>query len=163
MPASGAIGSLSLADFTTESLIIPQLSKSKNADVIHELSQLLQKEDRVPELLPFYDAVMSRELLVSTSMDNGIAFPHGRLDGLKRVSFALGRSAEPIAWGPNGTAQVKLIFLIAAPATGATNYLSLISGLARLGKEIELLEKLHSVERSTQMFSALKEVKIRNA
>jgi len=100
--------SMTLADFTSPGLIIPHLRGQDVASVIQELSQALQREGRVGDLLPFYHAALNREFLVSTDMEAGMAFPHARLPGLKELSFALGRSGEPLGWGANAECAVAL-------------------------------------------------------
>jgi mannitol/fructose-specific phosphotransferase system IIA component (Ntr-type) len=157
-----ANGLASLADFTAEPLIKPRLSSENPADIICELIQLLHQEGAILNDRAFRDAVMNRESLISTAMNDGIAFPHARLGGLKQLNFALGRSVRPINWGA-GASPVDLVFLIAIPESDATAYLNLISGLARLGRETTLLKKLHTAPDAVQLFSVLKEVKVRHA
>jgi len=123
---------MSLADFTSADLMVPQLRGRDAATVIRELCSVLQRAARVPDLLPFYHAALNREFLLSTAMDYGLAFPHARVIGLSRLSFALGRSAEPLLWVPKDRPPVRLVFLCAVPATEATTYLLLTSSMARL-------------------------------
>ena len=163
MSSSQVLEAVSVADFTSESLIAPQLSGLDAAGVIQELSRLLQREARVPDLLPFYHAALNREFLVSTAMDYGMAFPHARMPALKQLSFALGRSARPIGWGPHAAVPVRLVILTAVPATDATTYLSLISALARLGKEPRQLEKLHAAQDAAHILSIFRQMAIRRA
>jgi mannitol/fructose-specific phosphotransferase system IIA component (Ntr-type) len=152
---------MTLADFTTPGLIIPHLRGQDVAAVIQELSQALQREGRVPDLLPFYHAALNREFLVSTDMEAGIAFPHARLPGLKELSFALGRRGEPLTWGTRTTRTVRLVFLIAVPATDSTQYLLLISGLARLARNSQLVEKLHAAQDTFQILEVLQQIGLR--
>lgn len=151
---------MTLADFTTPSLIIPQLRGQDAASVIQELSQALQREKRVPDLLPFYHAALNHEFLVSSEMEAGMVFPHARLPGLKELAFALGRSSEPLNWGAKAVRSVKLVFLIAVPATDSTQYLLLVSGLARLAKDSQLVDKLRAAHDALQMLEALRQVKL---
>jgi len=152
---------MTLADFTSPGLIVPRLRGQDAASVIQELSQALQRENRVPDLLPFYHAVLNREFLLSSDWEAGMAFPHARLPALKQLSFALGRSDKPLSWGGNVVRTVRLVFLIAVPATDSTQYLSLISGLARLAKEERLVEQLHAALDTEQICEALHHVKLR--
>ena len=155
--------SMTLADFTSPGLIIPHLRGQDAASVIKELCQALQREGRVPDLLPFYHTALNREFLVSTEMEAGMAFPHARLPGLKELSFAFGRSPESgsgLPWGARGACTVRLVFLIAVPATEATQHLLLISGLARLAKENRLVEKLHAAQDTFQILEVLQQVKL---
>jgi mannitol/fructose-specific phosphotransferase system IIA component (Ntr-type) len=131
---------MTLADFTSPGMIIPHLRGQDAANVIQELGQAMQREGRVPDLLQFYHAALNREFLVSTDMEAGMAFPHARLPGFKELSFAFGRSEEPLQWRNRGGRTVRMVFLFAVPATEATQYLLLISGLARLAQENQLLE-----------------------
>lgn len=163
MSSSQIIEAISVADFTSESLIAPQVIGPDAAGVIQQLSRLLQQEARVPDLLPFYHAALNREFLVSTAMDYGMAFPHARMAGLKQLSFALGRSARPITWGSQATVPVRLVVLAAVPASDATTYLALISSLARLAREPQWLEQLHAAKDAAIIHAILRQIAIRRA
>ncbi len=152
-----------LADFTNEALMVPRLQARDVPGVIRELSEALQRESCVPVLLPFYHAVLNREFLGSSAMGCGMALPHARLDGLRQLWFALGRSVEPLVWGPKDALPVDLIFLIAVPTHDVTGYLRLISGVARLGKESQLLTNLRAADTPVAMFSALEQVKLHSS
>ena len=132
------------------------------ADVIQELSQAMQRERRVPDLLPFYQAALNREFLVSSEMEEGMAFPHARLPGLKELSFAFGRSDGPLRWGTRGAHAVRMVFLLAVPATDSTQYLLVISGLARLAKAPHLVEQLLGAQDIVQILDVLTQIKLRN-
>jgi len=152
---------MSLDDFTSADLMVPQLQGRDAATVIRELCSVLQRAARVPDLLPFYHAALNREFLLSTAMEYGLAFPHARVIGLSRLSFALGRSAEPLLWVPKGRPPVRLVFLCAVPATEATAYLLLSSGLARLAKEPRWLKTLLETDGARGMLDALRQVTLR--
>ena len=70
---------MTLADFTSPGTIIPWLRGQDVATILQELSQALHQERRVPEMLPFYHAVLNREFLVNTNLEPGMAFPHARM------------------------------------------------------------------------------------
>jgi mannitol/fructose-specific phosphotransferase system IIA component (Ntr-type) len=150
-----------LADFTSASLIIPRLRGQDVATVIQELGQALRREQRVPDLLPFYHAALNREFLLSTDTESGMAFPHARLPGLKELSFAVGRSNRPLGWNAPALTPVRLIFLIAVPATDSAQYLLLTSGLARLARDSRLVESLQTAPDAGQILAVLQQVKLR--
>ena len=110
---------ISLADYTRPALIVPRLRERDTAGIISELSQALQREGCVPDVLPFYQAALNQELLTNSALDCGLAFPHARLGGIKRLQFAFGRTPEPIVWGAKSAWPVQFIFLLAVPATDA--------------------------------------------
>jgi mannitol/fructose-specific phosphotransferase system IIA component (Ntr-type) len=133
---------MTLADFTSPALVVPHLRGHDVAAVIQELSQALQREKRVADLLPFYHAALNREFMVSSDMEAGMAFPHARLPALKELSFALGRSDPPLVWGARSTGAVRLVFL---------------------AKDSRLVKQLQSAEDNFQMLEVLRQIELRTS
>src|ERR1044071_9032619 len=88
----------SVADYTRPSLIVPALRERDPAGVISELSQVLQRQGCVHDVLPFYHAALNQEMLTSSALECGLAFPHARLHGVKQLQFALGCAPQPAMW-----------------------------------------------------------------
>jgi mannitol/fructose-specific phosphotransferase system IIA component (Ntr-type) len=152
----------SLASYTDEGLIQLRLEGGDPASVIHELGRALQREGRIPDSLPFYHAALNREFLSSTATGSGLAFPHARIPGLERISMAVGRCESPIPWGAKGSPGVRLVFLLAVPATESTDYLLLISALARLGEGSPAFQSLMDAHTPRQMKAALEQTRLRS-
>ena len=152
-----------LADYTQPGLIVPELHERDAAGVVSELSQALQREGCVADLLPFYQAALNQELLTNTALACGLAFPHARLCGVKRLQFAFGRTPEPIIWGAKGSYPVQLVFLLAVPATDAASYLHLLASLAKLGQHSELLAELRVADSAEAILAALQQIRLRQA
>jgi mannitol/fructose-specific phosphotransferase system IIA component (Ntr-type) len=147
---------LSLVDFTQPDLIVPRLSGRGTAAVIWELAVVLRRQARVPDLLPFFLAAINREFCLSTVLEQGLAFPHARVNGLTRLCFALGRSAEPLVWVPKGSPPARLVFLFAVPATDAATYVLLLARLARLAKDPRWLDQIHEARDASEILDVLK-------
>jgi nitrogen PTS system EIIA component len=143
-----------LADYTAPSLMVPRLCSRDATSVMAELCSTLQSQGQIIDLLPFYHAVINREALSGTVVSPGWALPHGRIAGIPQLCFALGRTVGPLAW--YGGQPVNLVFLFAVPESEAGAYLSLISGLARLGQDHSRLERLGAAPDSRMMFEALR-------
>jgi mannitol/fructose-specific phosphotransferase system IIA component (Ntr-type) len=152
---------VTLADYTQPGLIVPRLREQDTAGIISELSQALQREGCVPDLLPFYHAALNQELLANSALECGLAFPHARLSGVKRLQFAFGCTREPVNWGAKGSWPVQLVFLLAVPATDATSYLHLLASLARLGQQPELLDQLRAAEDAEAVLATLERIRMR--
>jgi PTS system nitrogen regulatory IIA component len=152
---------LTLADFTRAQLIVPHLREHDTAGIISELSQVLQRESSVPDVLPFYHAALNQELLVNSALDCGLAFPHARLSGIKQLQFAYGCTRQPVIWGAKGSWPVQFVFLLAVPATDAALYLHLLASLARLGQQPGLLAELRASENVDAILSVLERIKLR--
>ena len=146
----------SMADYTEPSLLLPLLRNRDAAAVTAELCSTLQRQGRISDLLPFYHAVISHEALSSTVISPGWALPHARIPEIPRLSFALGRTAEPLAWF--GGEPVNMIFLFAVPESDASSYLSLIAGLEKLGQDRLRMHRLADAPDCGTMFEVLGEI-----
>lgn len=150
-----------LADFTQPELIVSDLSERDAAGAISVLSQALQREGCVPDVLPFYHAALNQELLTNSALECGIALPHARLHGIRQLRFAFGRAPLPIPWGPRGSVPADLVFLLAVPATDAAQYLNLLASLARLGQQPDLIADLRQGEDSAALLAVLERIRLR--
>src|SRR5581483_9016849 len=106
----------------------------------------------------FYDAVLAREFLSPTSLPCGWAMPHGRLKGLPRLCFALGRLAQPVHWLGYSGSPVRLLLLFAVPEDEARNYLNLIAAVARLSQDSVLVKQLNSATDAAGIIHVLQQV-----
>ena len=154
-------GLTSLAAYTHSALIAPRLRERDTAGIISELSHLLQENGIVPDVLPFYHTALNQELLASSALDCGIALPHARLGGVKRLQFAFGRCPEAVIWGAKGPWAVRFVFLVAVPATDAARYLDLLSSFARLGQQPELLHDLETASGTEAILAVLHRIPMR--
>ncbi|HWX21328.1 MAG TPA: PTS sugar transporter subunit IIA [Candidatus Binatia bacterium] len=156
-----AIAPASLADYTRPALIVPCLRQRDTAGIISELSQALQREGCVPDVLPFYHAALNQELMANSSLECGVAFPHARVGGVKQLQFAFGRVPEPVIWGARGSWPVQLVFLLSVPPTDAARYLHLLASLARLGQQAEFVAQLRAAETTEAILAFLGKIKVR--
>jgi mannitol/fructose-specific phosphotransferase system IIA component (Ntr-type) len=158
---SNIVSALSLRTFTRRELLVPQLCECDTAGIISELSQVLQHQGCMSDVLPFYHAALNQELLANSAVETGLAFPHARLSGVRQLQFALGRTREPVIWGARSSRPVQLVFLIAVPATEAAAYLNLRASLARLGQQPELLSQLRTAQTAEAILALLEKIKLR--
>jgi mannitol/fructose-specific phosphotransferase system IIA component (Ntr-type) len=149
-----------LAGFTGPELIIPELSGRTASVVISELCTVLVTQGCVQDLTKYQEAVLTRESISATAFVNGWALPHARLRGIQELKFAIGRTAEPVAWFGNTTAQVRMILLFAVPEDAAKAYLNIIAAVARLTQSGPLLERLCAASDPAGIFGVLKEVRL---
>ncbi len=146
----------SLADYTRTGLVVPTVFGRDAAGIIHELSQALQREGCVPDVLPFYHTALNHELLFNSALESGIAVPHARMSAVGKLGFAFGRASEPVTWGARGSAAVDLVFLIAVPATNAASYLHLLAAVARLAEQQKVLTELRLAKSKEEIIEVLR-------
>src|SRR5579859_597398 len=150
-----------VADYTDATLIVPELREKDPAGIIGELSQALQRHGCVPDVLTFYHTALNQEMLSSSAVECGLAFPHARLKGVKHLQFAVGRTPRPVIWGAKSSSPARFIFLLAVPATDAAPYLHLLASLARLGQQPNHLAKLQKATNAEAILAVLNKVRMR--
>lgn len=155
------LSQVTLADFTRPALVLPHLCERDAAGIISELSQALQREGCLPDVLPFYHSALNQELLANSALPCGLAFPHARLACVKQLQFAFGRAPQPVVWGAKGSWPVQLVFLVAVPATDSLRYLPLLASLARLGQRSELLVELRAAENVETIVAVFEKIRMR--
>lgn len=151
----------SLANYTSAALMVPWLREREPAGIIGELGQVLHRQGCLPDVLPLYQSALDQEGLVSSALECGLALPHARLNGVRDVAFALGRTREPVSWGGRGAWPVQLIFLLVIPTTDAARYLQIRASLAGLVRRKDLLESLRTASDSSAMLRVLEKIKLR--
>ena len=152
-----------LSRYTTCELMVPRLRSRDASAAVAELCSVLHREQRVQELLPFFNAVISRETLGSTATFPGWALPHARSKDVEHLAFAVGLASEPLTWFDGATEPVNVVFLFAVPESETASYLQLVSGIARLSQDPLRVQRLLQATDSQAMFELFREVPLRQA
>jgi len=119
-----------MSELITAELVDLDLSAETKEAAARSLAERMAASGRVTDLEGFLADVAAREAQMPTGLDGGIGIPHCRSEHVTEPTLAFGRSAAGIDFGaPDGPAD--LIFLIAAPAGGDADHLSILSTLAR--------------------------------
>ncbi|HEY8966731.1 MAG TPA: PTS sugar transporter subunit IIA [Candidatus Methylacidiphilales bacterium] len=118
-----------------------QLKSTDGTGAIREVAELLRDNPAVTSFDGFFEELEARERVETTCLGNGIAFPHARTDHIKTMVLAVGRSAEGVHF-KSCNQIVHLLFTIGTPKRMATDYLSIVGGLARILKDPKLREAL---------------------
>src|SRR5262245_50950422 len=158
---ANSISTVSVADYTRGELIIPRLREKDAAGIINELSHVLLRSGVVPDVLPFYHAALNQELMANSGQQCGLAFPHGRLNSVRKLQFAFGRTPEAVSWGPRGSWPVRFVFLLAVPSSDAANYLPLLGSLARMGQSQDVLSSLEAAANGESILNLFRQVQLR--
>lgn len=119
------------------------------------LSQLLVRSHPHIASEDIFGGLIERERLGCTSLDQGVAFPHCRVDGLDSSVGALIGLSEAVEFdSPDGEA-VDLVFGLMVPAELGEEDHANISGIADLLDDRELRSKLRDATSSNELYEAL--------
>ena len=100
------------------------------------------------------DTIAERERLGSTGFGNGVAIPHGKVEGLKRIYAMVVRLAEPIDYKAIDGQPVDLVFVLLSPPDAGAEHLKALAAVSRVIRHGPTLEKLRGA-RTRDAFAAV--------
>ena len=95
---------------------------------------------------------VARERLGSTGFGDGVAIPHCRLPGLRRIHAALISLSEPIDFDAADDQPVDLIFALVVPEEQNDEHLTTLSAIAALLTDGETRTVLRNCTDSEQLY-----------
>lgn len=139
---------MQLSKLTTEDLITLNGDFSSKEEVIKYLISELFEAGKISDKEKFLEAVMYRESLTPTGIDNGLAIPHGKSDCVNEASFAVLTLKNPISKWESvvETNKVQYVFLLAIPEND--------EGSTQMKLLSELMTKMMDEEYVSQLFSS---------
>jgi len=95
-----------------------------------------------------------RELLGSTGFGQGVAIPHGKIEGLPRIYGLFARLSEPIEYKAIDGGRVDLVFLLLSPPDSGADHLKALAAISRVTRHAPTLEKMRGA-RSRDALAAV--------
>jgi len=102
------------------------------------------------------DKLTEREAQGSTFLNEGVALPHARIDGLSDPQVALGLTHGGIMDAPTEK-PIEAVFLLLSPTTGANVHLQLLAKAGRALQSRELRKALTHAATPTQAVEAIQD------
>lgn len=142
--------------------VIPDLKASSKKQALQEIARIAAAAVGLHERAVF-EVLLERERLGSTGVGNGVAIPHGKLPGLKRLYGFFARLASPIDFEAVDDQPVDLMFLLLAPETAGADHLKALARISRLLRDRETCEKLRGSDSADALYALLTETTTRSA
>ncbi len=101
-----------------------------------------------------FASLTERENLGSTGFGNGVAIPHGKLEGLTQIYCTFARLSERIDYKAVDGAPVDLVFLLLSPPDSGAEHLKALAAISRVTRHAPTLEKMRGA-RSRDALAAV--------
>ncbi|MCC6158810.1 MAG: PTS sugar transporter subunit IIA [Deltaproteobacteria bacterium] len=140
-----------IVEYLSPGVIAPSLAAGDRRDVLRELVELAGRQD--PDLDPAeaFRALWERERLGSTGVGDGVAIPHAKVPGLRRILAAFGRSVAGIEFESIDERPAHLFFAILAPDNSVGAHLSLLARISRVCQTPGETERLMAAVDATEI------------
>jgi PTS system nitrogen regulatory IIA component len=135
--------------------MMPSLTGSIPEEVLGQMCRRMEEEAFVLDGNQLLDLALQREAIISTAVDNGLAFPHVRGVEGGGLSMLVGIHRKGIRFGGPGRTLTRIFFFTAIPTATSAFYLKLLAGLARTFREKENREALLAAKTDQELWKAL--------
>lgn len=116
---------------SNETISITLKNKDKQG-LIEELLDLAMKTGKIKDRKKVLKALLDREDLGSTGLENGLAIPHARTNAVDGVTLALGISKEGIDFQSADNRLSHLFFLLLASEDNTSVNVQVLALIARM-------------------------------
>jgi len=144
-------------DFLAPEMVVPALQGRTKDDVIEELAEVVSKHHPEIDHWRLVGALQDRERLNSTALGEGVAIPHGKLPGVKRVVAAFGRSPQGVDFNSLDGKPTHLFFLLVAPEDSAGAHLKALARISRLLKDESFRAHLMQAGDAASLYGIIRE------
>src|SRR4051812_4000956 len=142
---------------TTDMVALDADLGADKATVVGRLAELVAAAGRATGADALRSDALAREAQAPTGLPGGIAIPHCRSAAVTEASLAFARLSPKVDFGaPDGPADI--VFLIAAPAHGDADHLTLLTALARALVRPEFTASLRSATSKEEIVALVEEV-----
>ncbi len=129
-------------------------ARTKN-DVLAELITPLV--NKYPSLARdnVFEVLLTRENLGTTGIGDGVAIPHGKIEGLDQVLIAVGRSIEGLDFAALDHKPAHIFFLVLAPEKSAGKHLKVLAYISRLLQDPSFKESFMYAESREELWELI--------
>ena len=144
---------MQLGDFLDFDAITTRLSGGNKKSLLQQLANLgAQRLGITPA--DILATVVEREQLGSTGFGQGVAIPHGKIEGLSRIYCLFARLSEPLDYKAIDGKPVDLVFLLLSPPDAGAEHLKALAAISRVTRHLPTLEKMRGA-RSRDALAAV--------
>lgn len=143
-----------LADFLDFDAIRPSLSGGNKRSLLQQLANLAgQRLSVAPATV--LASLTEREQLGSTGFGQGVAIPHGKIEGLERIYGLFARLAEPVDYKAIDGRSVDLVFLLLSPPDAGADHLKALASISRITRNAATLERMRGARSGDALAAVL--------
>ena len=138
-------------------VIIANSKAETKDDLLKEMVLLLTNTGNVRDWELVLSDVLSREKIMSTGMEKGIAIPHAKSDGVIAPCVAVCVKKDGIDFGSIDKEPSKIFFMIVSPKKANSPHLQMLASISSIVRNKETLSKILEAKNSDEICKILKE------
>jgi two-component system, OmpR family, sensor histidine kinase KdpD len=123
--------------------------------ILQKLAEAAAKSDHIGDPETLLKEILKREEQGSTFFNEGVAFPHARINGLAAPVVALGLPRQGVS-DVFTEKPIEMIFLIFSPAQTPNIQVKILGLTSRAAQNRQLLQSIHSAQTPEEVLAAIR-------
>ena len=148
---------MKIMDILVRDAVILDLSSHAKRDVLSEMAHRLAAAEPGLDEQRLLEVLLERESLQSTGIGEGVAIPHGKLPGLKRLIASFARSRAGVDFESIDGLRTQLFFLLVVPEHSGGQHLKALARISRFFRDAAFRKALLEAERIEDVFRSIEE------
>lgn len=148
---------MTIEEVLEESCVISDLQSETKKDVLIELVGALKKVNLIKNEQEVVNVIFEREKLGSTGIGDGVAIPHGKLKGIRRIMCVFGRSIHGVDFDSIDQKPAHIFFLLLAPENSASLHLKMLSRISKLLRDPSFRKRLMELSDAHDIYRSIVE------
>jgi len=148
---------MKILDYITADTILTNLQATDKKGVIDELTEPVAALTGL-EQRNIVRVLIERERLGSTGIGDGIAIPHGKINGIESLVLGFGLSRNGVNFDALDGKPAYIFFLLLSADDSTGLHLRVLARISKLLRDKDFKEKLMRVHKAQQVMDVLSEV-----
>jgi PTS system nitrogen regulatory IIA component len=147
---------MKLKNYILPEFIIMDLESRDKKAVLEELSKPLSAYSQI-ENDELVKILLERERLGSTGIGSGIAIPHGKVKGLKRLMIGFGLSKNGVNFESMDDKPAFIFFVIVTPEDSTGDHLRVLAKISKLLRDNNLRDQIKNASSYEDIIQIINE------
>ncbi len=143
------------SDLLSPGRILAGVRINSSKRLLELISLTLAKKNPELNSREIFESLCAREQLGSTALGNGVAIPHGLVNGTRIVEALFLRLIKPLPYDAEDGKPVDLVFALAVPKDCTKDHSKLLSNIADRFSDPQLLERLRNAADANEIWHLL--------
>ena len=146
---------MKLTEIIEENNIIPDLKAKDKKGVLEELAAVISRHEPSIDKGALVKVLVERERLGSTGIGDGVAIPHGKMNGVSHPIISFGRSRQGLDFDSMDGQLAHLFFLLIAPEDSSSVHLQVLAKIAKILKNRDFRKKLMEPGTKKELYQTI--------
>jgi PTS system nitrogen regulatory IIA component len=148
---------MKITDILVREASILDLKSTTKDDLLVEMASSLATAEPALDAGTLVRILREREALQSTGIGEGVAIPHGKVQGLNRLIASFARSKVGVDFASIDGQPTQLLFLLIVPEQSGGQHLKALARISRFFRDASFRQKLLAANDLDEIFRAIEE------